>query len=71
MTAKILPPCLIPLGKEIRDARLDFRMSRTTLAAEIQLAPDTLRRIEEGTSGRLMCVRKVAEYLGVPLPEDF
>lgn len=71
MSKKILPSLLIPLGKAIRDARLDFRMSTMALSAEVKLAPSTLRQIEAGTCGRLMCVRKVAEYLGVPLPEDF
>lgn len=68
---KFQRPHLIPLGRSIAVARLQFGLTVPELAAEVGHQPSTIRQIERGACSWLNRVRKVAEHLGVPLPEDF
>lgn len=65
------PPYLVSLGRSIAVARLQFGLTVPELAVEVGHSPATIRQIERGACGWLNRVRKVAEYLGVQLPEDF
>ena len=54
-------------GELFDEVRLSKGLSRLQLAVEVEMSPQTVTRVLSGGDSRPSTVKKVAEFLGIPI----